>query len=189
MEEVDLREYARLLYEGQIFEEEQRAEAFQSVNEDLGEITPNDVTQTTYYFYNETKKQVVNGSQVKVSAGQMGPSTINVVYSATITHGFSIPLSINVSAMKDKIKANAGFTWNSSLSTTTSIGGSFEVAAGKVGYLGFTPYLNKTIGTAYTEIRYSNGNVTRTPTENVSGTSPIKLSNGVADGMYAIVYK
>lgn len=181
-EKKDLIEYAAELYEGQLFVEESQTS---------GSITrpePRDVTQSTSYYYTKTSNSRINGTRTKISADHVGPATINYVQSTTITHGFSIPASLNFSAMQDKIKIGAGFTWNSSLSTSTSIGGSFSVAAGKKGYLSFTPYLNKTSGTAYSVIRYSNGNTTTTPTLSVSGTSPIKLSDGKADGVYAVVY-
>lgn len=183
----DLNEYAKELNIGSKIEVVDNNTI--ETNNDLPNISSKAVTQSTTYYYNRTRVTNIKGTPVRVSTDYKtgdAPGTINVGYTKTISDSYSIPASLTFSLMQDKIKAQAGFTWVHNVSTATSLSASLPIPANKTSYLQFTPYLKRTEGTGYYVIRYSNGNTTTSSKYNVSGTSPIKLPNGSADGIYEV---
>lgn len=143
-------------------------------------------TWKVYRYSGQKGKSVVNGSRVKVSPDLKGPGTISSGQSVTITHSFGGSFG---TTLGDKIKASATFTWNKSAASSITFSGSFRVPSGKIGYVGFTPYLNKTWGTGYEDTMTQTGVISSRNIGTVYGLSPKKLSSGHADGVYTLVYK
>lgn len=101
--------------------------------------------------------------------------TVNVTYTNSFTAGLTSP---EIAA----IKANAGFTWAVSASTSTTY--SFTISKGQSGYIGFNPYYRKTTGTLYA---YYNSMPSGSMV--VEGRAPKKLSTGELDGIYTFIYQ
>ena len=94
----------------------------------------------------------------------------------------SASYSVSATLEKNAIKANAGFTWVSSASDSSTY--SFTLKNGDRGYIGFKPYLKKTYGTLK---KYSNWDGLLS-SKNAYGYSPKKTSSGEADGYYYFVH-
>lgn len=139
----------------------------------------------TYRYSGQKGNSVVNGARVKVSPDVKGPASLSSGYSTTVSNSFGGTFSASVG---DLIKKSASFTWNISASTTKTFSVTYKVPKGKTGYVGFTPYLNKTWGIGYEDTRTQTG-VISTKSATVYGYSPKKLKSGLADGLYALVYK
>lgn len=135
--------------------------------------------------YLETYTYKDSGSIIKCSPDAIGPATITYGNSVTVTESFSASFNLTAEAKK-YIKAGASFAWNDSASTSTSFGVSFSVPSGKTGYVAFSPRRNVSVGDMYEEVWNGNILVVENHLGLVSGYSPIKLSNGFADGVYSL---
>ena len=138
--------------------------------------------------YTESGHSVVNGSAVKVSPDAVGPADITYGTSVSISESFSVSGSATTESIKQAVRAGAGFTWTKSVSTSASFNVKYSVPKGRTGYIKFTPRLNKTVGT-YTVKYYLNNRYLTGDSSSVTAYSPIKLSNGHADGTYALVLR
>ncbi|MEI5907073.1 hypothetical protein WAK64_08385 [Bacillus spongiae] len=130
----------------------------------------------TIQYYN------LSTSAIKVSADiNCTTPTCAKTYSVSVT--VSASYSVTASAEKSAIKANAGFTWTTSASNSSSY--RFDIVKGDRGYIAFSPKMNKTVG--YLE-RWSNwdGYLYQKRAE---AYSPVKLPTGEADGEYYFVYR
>ncbi|MES1045496.1 hypothetical protein FOA22_13580 [Heyndrickxia oleronia] len=127
------------------------------------------------------------GLRKKVSGDALGPATISYGEAATITDSFTGNLVFNY---EKYIKSGASFTWNHTASSLSKFSVSFPVPSGKIGYVGFTPYLNKTWGNSYIDT-FNTAHVLISTSNNglVYGYSPKKTSAGFADGLYALIIK
>jgi hypothetical protein len=150
------------------------------------EPTTGDIgTEDNYYEYYKYSPfetlQKVEGSRKKVSAELQcttATCTISKTYTTSVSASYSVSLPIEINA----IKANAGFTWVSSASDTSTY--SFSLVKGDYGYVAFVPYYKKTRG--YLR-KYSNWDGLLSE-KIASGYSVIKTSSGEADGRYVFVY-
>ncbi|NBJ90879.1 DUF6060 domain-containing protein [Acutalibacter sp. 1XD8-36] len=179
---VDLLEY---VHELNALDSEQISSAEES---DVPAMLERDVTPMPYttYSYKESSSSKVSGSAVKVTADVKGPASITYGESITISDSYSAGVTLS-SSIKRAIQIGASFTWQRSLSTGTNFSVTYKVPSGKTGYVKFTPYLNKTKGTLTRSTTM--GIIVGTETYDAEGKSPIKLSNGLPDGTYAIVLK
>jgi hypothetical protein len=141
--------------------------------------------ETVIYDYRQSSTSVGYGTPIKVSADVTGPATISYLTSKTVSCSFGGGISLSA-AMQNAIKSGASFSWNTSLSTASSLSYSFSVPSGRTGYIQFTPYLNVTSGNLY-QIYVSSYGTTETNLGSVWGKSPKSLSNGFADGLYELV--
>ncbi|GAA0234510.1 hypothetical protein [Metaclostridioides mangenotii] len=133
-------------------------------------------------FFKKTSSKQITGSAKKLTqdvAGGSKGATISVSNSATISETFSISLD---ATMKKKVRAGAGFSWNTSLSRSVTT--THRVPAKKIGYVAFKPYYNQVTG-KLTTMLHSGESTTKTVTAN----SPKRLSTGVCDGLEYLVTK
>lgn len=134
-----------------------------------------------YYSYVRSSTGTYTAPLQKVSASincTTSSCTVTKSINATYTNSFTAGLTSPEIAA---IKANAGFTWAVSASTTSSY--SFTITKGQGGYIGFNPYYRKTTGTLYA---YYQG--IQASAKTVEGRAPKKLSNGELDGVYSFIY-
>lgn len=135
-----------------------------------------------YYKFVRTAHSVVDGPVQKVTANiscTTPKCSVRESVSATVSASYSVGLT----AEKNAIKANAGFTWTNSATRSTTF--SFEgLKTGEKGYVAFKPYLNRVWGKLS---RYSNWDGLL-DTKNASADAPKLLSNGAADGEFYFVY-
>ena len=140
------------------------------------------VVSTTFSFA-KTSETVFWGASEFVSACVEGPGTITASSSVTTTASFSISLT---GAAKTKIlnsaSANVGLSVSSGTGNTS--GASFSVPSGKFGKISFSPKYVTVIGDLTTIINYEVG--VETFTDTVTSTLPVKLNNGLADGLYKL---
>ncbi len=138
--------------------------------------------------YEENLGWRATGSKVQVSAWINCPSggsdcSIASTTQKTFTHEFSANVE---SGWKDYIRLGASYTWSSQTSTSTTY--TLPVKAGKTAYMSFRPWINYTRGYV-TTTWYSNGWYAGTTTSDmVFGNGPDMLSNGEANGIYALEY-
>ena len=144
----------------------------------------NPLAATVSYIYEETSSTVVTGTPKKVTIDMVGPCTITQAESITITDSFSTSVNSNAE-MKKQVKLGASFTWEHSLSSTTTITGTFPVPAGKTGYLRFIPKYRHTSG----NLKLVTTDVITTVTDlgTVWGQCPKKLDSGLCDGVLELV--
>ncbi len=188
--DIKLSQYVQVL-NNQTVDQNQKQSVTQSTSDTVTQHTSSTLDLppyiTSYYRYEQTYSYTDSGSSVKVTPDVIGPATITYGNSTTVTESFSAAISLNAEA-KRVIKGGASFTWNSSASTSTSFGLTYSVPAGKTGYIKFTPYRNVTVGELYEDVFY-NGTYMSTLDQGISyGYSPKKLSNGFADGIFALAY-
>lgn len=147
------------------------------------QITPSElllmsVSTTSTLPYNFTKRMEWVSwklNQFKVTPTIVGPATITYGSSVTTTESFSFSLGAATEPIKSLLRANASFTWSNSSSSSSNFGATFPVAAGKAGYVAFSP--------AYNNI---SADVTvNGVTSIVSGSAPKKLVSGFTDGYYS----
>lgn len=130
-----------------------------------------------------------SGNRIKVKNSRIKASpTINcttptckasISVGATTTNSFST----GVGAERNAIKANAGYTWSTSASSSSTF--SYSLRKGDQGYIGFNPYHWKVIGT----LEYWGGQgIGVIESKSAWGSYPVTLTNGQADGVYAFVY-
>lgn len=146
-------------------------------------MTPD--TYEKYRYEGETVCEDIVGSTRKVTPDVKGPAKISYGVSKTINHSFSIGISSLISA----IKSEASFTWNKSASTNKSFGTSFNVPSKEVGYVAFSPYMNKTGGEYYIDTYTGGGVLLSTEYGGYAyGYSP-KTVGDWADGLYELKLK
>lgn len=136
-----------------------------------------------YYRFSPRVTSRVVGSRIKATADFIAPAgggAVTKTASATVTQSFSV--NVSTSAEKSAIQAGCGFTWTKSASTSSSY--TAYLQPGESGYLAFTPYLKKVVGTLG---KYSimNGLIS---SKEVTGYSVTTLSSGEADGVYQFIY-
>lgn len=149
--------------------------------------SPNEVWK---YRYKQTSVSNPYGRAVKVSpdvAGGHNGATISYGYNELIgaTYGGQASANVNV---KKALTAGVNFTWNYSATTNTSFGVTYKVSPNKVGYVQFKPRVTYTKGDSYRDVY--NGAGIKIRTDNLGraeGTSPKKLNNGFADGIFSLV--
>lgn len=119
------------------------------------------------------------GSAKKVSASCVGPCTITYSNTITTTHTISITLSASMKAkFIATLKAEASITWVDSSSTSLSY--ALSVDSGKTGSVYFKPKIRTIQATFY------DSNLSGTL---FTATCPVKLDNGLTDGVFYIVYE
>ncbi len=122
-----------------------------------------------------SNKRKFTGAEQKLShdihGGELG-ATISV--GDTITVGESFTLGGTTEPIKEVVRANAGFTWNKSLSRTVTT--THKIPPHETRYVAFKPY--------YMEVKGEvNGMIAGTPIiEKIEATSPIKVGN-ICDGL------
>ncbi len=133
--------------------------------------------------YEETRWYYQTGEARKVSptvkASQNG-ATISYGESITIENSFSGGITFTA-AVKKIIQGGVSFSWNESLSTSSSFGVTFTLNDGQSGYIAFLPRFIVSQGTYYEE------RITTTAKYSITAKSPIKLATGYADGTYMLV--
>ncbi|WP_335690454.1 hypothetical protein [Cytobacillus firmus] len=134
-----------------------------------------------YYRYTPSSTTNVTGGTKKVTA-DIGCTTSTCRIDKAVSVTVSATYSVSLTAEKDAIKANAGFSWTSSASDSSTY--SFTLSKGDSGYIGFKPYLKKTSGTLK---RYSNWDGLLS-SKSAYAYSPRKTSSGEADGYYYFVH-
>ncbi|WP_282173662.1 hypothetical protein [Cytobacillus firmus] len=134
-----------------------------------------------YYRYTPSSTTNVTGGTKKVTA-DIGCTTSTCRIDKAVSVTVSATYSVSLTAEKDAIKANAGFSWTSSASDSSTY--SFTLSKGNSGYIGFKPYLKKTSGTLK---RYSNWDGLLS-SKSAHAYSPRKTSSGEADGYYYFVH-
>lgn len=143
-----------------------------------------------FYRFEDTQTSRVNGSPEKVTDDYIGPTQISIVTSVTITESYGGSFTLSATA-KNAISDSASFTWNRSLASGTSVGAAYDVPDGQIGYIEFVPYLNKITGSLYEAFSdpttgYMSDYVYK---GQAWGTCPIRLNNGIADGLFYPVYR
>ena len=125
----------------------------------------------------------VLGNRYKITPDMKGPCQIGTGQTITVSESFSGDFNITGSfkvRLLGEIKAQAGFQWVSSTTTSSYFDATYEVPANKVGAIYFTPYFRKF-------------NITYCDTEGVNhkivAKSPIETYAGFADGLYELVLK
>ncbi len=187
---IELREYIQIVNDGKKVKEKIK----DSKNEATVELSSdkNPPTQTsplTYTVSRFIKKGSgrTTGNAVKVTADVQGPGSVSYGLSASISNSFSLATGVSYD-ITEKIKANAGFTWVNSTSNNTVFGVTYNIPDGKKGYVQFTPYLNMVYGDSYMDTYNTAGILISSKSCGTSyGYSPINLSNGYADGLFALV--
>ena len=129
-----------------------------------------------YRTYRETSRSRVIAPPFYVTPEGRGPGKIFAVQ-APVRDSFSVNATVTFRGL---ITAGASFNWNSMLNT--SGGAVYDVPAGRVGRIRFTPFLNRTDGVITETVTGVS-----TKTYNVWGTSPIRLASNAADGRFELV--
>ena len=81
------------------------------------------------------------------------------------------------------------FDWHAQLSSSSNFTVAKQVAAGRTGYVEFTPRLMVTEGTMTRKLVHIPGGVVSSSEFEARGKSPIMLATGYADGIYDVKYK
>lgn len=120
-------------------------------------------------------------SRAKVTPDVRGPASISKGTSIQTSESFGG--SINVSAsikslIVAEVKAEVGFTWNTTSTSSSSFNATFNVPSNKIGAVYFTPYLQQF------DMYYYNVSGQQ---YNIIAKSPIKLSSGFTDGLYELI--
>ncbi|TKG98327.1 hypothetical protein FC682_26525 [Peribacillus simplex] len=135
-----------------------------------------------YWKYTPTSTtSKVTGKTKKVTA-DIGCTSASCSITKNVSVTVSASYSVSATAEKSAIKANAGFTWVSSASDSSTY--SFTLKKGDKGYVGFKPYYKKTTGKLK---KYSNWDG-YLYSKSASAQSPRKTANKEADGMYYFVH-
>lgn len=190
---IDLCDYVNELNQGQDEQVERAEDIYNRTNEMsipvLSHASPQSLVMPVEITnYTEESNSVVNGSPIKITADVKGKATISYGNMTTVSESFTVSGTTTTEAIKNKIRLGAGFTWNKSATSNSSFGITYTVPAGKTGYITFTPKYNKTVGT-YRVRFYLENRLLTDDSYSVTAKSPISLSNGFADGTYALVVK
>ncbi|KWU57728.1 hypothetical protein AWW70_21375 [Bacillus mycoides] len=143
------------------------------------QITPLDYYE--YWKYSPSSTSTVTGSTKKVTS-EIWCNSNSCSISKSVGVTVSESYSVSATAEKNAIKANAGFTWTTSATDTSTY--SFTLGFGDSGYIGFKPYLRKTSGSLK---KYSNWDGYLF-SKSAYAYSPKKTSSGEADGFYYFVH-
>jgi len=180
--DIPLEEYIRL-QESSLTVEDEIQETLNSI--DITPRSPDYFVKLRYAGQDGSSK--INGARQKVTADIKGPGSVSVGESITVSESFSGTYGV---ALGEEIKYNASFNWVKSLLSAKTFGVTLNVAAGKTGYVGFTPYINKTWGKAYIDTYNMVNQLIKSEYSGiVYGYSPKKTSAGYCDGLYELVYK
>lgn len=180
LEDFDLVEYANLLNNQPVIEQKTY---FDTENKDLSTRGAIPVP-VTIYTYTESDTYTSIGPAEKCTPDVVGPATISYGNQISTTTQWSASISLGWQA-KDTIEAGASFGWNKSSSSNTSFGLSFDVVAGKTGYVTFRPRYNTTEGTLRART-YQNYKLIFDNSYEIKGHSPKKLPTGFTDGIFAL---
>lgn len=148
------------------------------------DIVPQGRPSTFAYTFEQSSADKTLGTAVKITADIKGPASVSYGESVTVSDSFGGDISINAK-IEDAIEGGASFTWENSLSSSAQFSVTYSIPAGKTGYIQFTPYYNLSTGTIVRRL-YS-PSLVKTERFKGWGRSPIKLSTGFADGIYALV--
>lgn len=160
--------------------------AITAIEEKNGDInSPKRGPSAVSYGFTESYNYRTLGTPKKVTSDVAGPGHIDYGESTTISASYGGDLSIN-SSIENAIQMGASFSWEVSLQSSAQFTVGYDIPAGRTGYIEFTPYLRVSVGTLTRKIISSTGIVTSSKDYNVWGKSPIKLSSGFADGLYAL---
>ncbi|WP_033163919.1 hypothetical protein [Clostridium sp. KNHs205] len=137
--------------------------------------------------YIQNSAFVTTGGVEKCTADVVGPA--NISYGNSIGTSESFNYGANLTGeIKKVIKAGATFSWVTSSSSNTSFNLTFQVPAGKTGYVMFQPYLNYTYGNVR-EVVVAGGMIISDTKILANATCPKVLSNGFTDGIFALALK
>lgn len=184
--DIDLYTYAKQLNK-QVLKQKQRLFNKKNIEEkqSLHSSKVKPALTFIYYDFEEVRHWSELGTPIKVTPSVVGPASLSYGNSETASQSFNINISASAD-VTDKIRAGAGFTWNTSASTNTSFGVTFNISSGRTGYVQFRPYQNVTYGTV-NELYYQYGDlISKKNLGDAVGTSPIKLQNGFADGVFEL---
>jgi|GEM_PF-6387707 len=123
------------------------------------------------------------GNRDRVSPYVKGPGKVSITTSITTacTYSFSIGVTsgdLIKKYIRTAFEGQFGIAWQYSSSSSLSL--SYDIPAGKTGAIYFTPAIYKTSG------YYYDSNYNSYP---VSASTPKKLSNGLTDGIFELIYK
>jgi hypothetical protein len=185
---LDLKEYAKILNCQQEIKQDtsstNKVKDLQSIEGTTPSLSRTYQIEATY-SYVQSYATTTTGMPSKVTPDIVGPTTVSYGNSVSFSESFSVSVSIN-GEMKKVIKGGATFTWNSSATTSANFGLSYQIPAGKTGYVSFSPYYNITVGNLTTKL-WQDGVCFQTTTTAATGYSPKVLANGIADGIYALM--
>lgn len=150
-------------------------------------VTSSGVVATWIYDYRETRTYNGIGDPIKVSADMKGPGSISHFNATTIEHSFGGEVGLTWTMISD-IQLGASFDWHKSLSSETSNGYTYEVPAGRTGYIQFTPYLSVTVGGMY-HVYIAPLVTNEYYVGEVWGATPKEIAGGFADGLFELVLK
>jgi hypothetical protein len=105
-----------------------------------------------------------------------------------LSEEFSVGISASAT-IKDAITSEVSFDWHAQLSSSSNFTVAKQVAAGRTGYVEFTPRLMVTEGTMTRKLVHIPGGVVSSSEFEAWGKSPIMLATGYADGIYDVKYK
>lgn len=189
--QLTLQNYKNILEESDLVKEKiekEKAIASKSGTEDP---LTKDFSATSLIMipsYDEDLGWQATGTKVQVSAWVQCPAgttacTIQSTNQKTISHSFSTNVE---SGWKEYIRIGASYQFQYQLATSTSY--TLPIDPGKTGYMSFRPWINYTRGVV-TVNYYTNGWYSGSTTSGmVYANGPDKLSNGEANGIYAVEY-
>lgn len=139
-------------------------------------------------IYTETSQWIGLGDPIRVTAFCVG-CHISTTQSASISQSFGGTISLNAT-LRDRISTGASFSWNSSATRSSTSSYSWQVPTNMTGHIEFTPRLNVTQGVITRVFTWPPFmDTTLEYRGSVWGASPIRLSNGQADGTFRLVYR
>ncbi len=183
---VDLAEYAHQL--NTLPRAPESSDVMDEQNDQQKAIFRKPGTSTYVYSYKETKAYETLGDGIKVTPDAVGPATITYGESVTVSEEFSVGISASAT-IKDAITSEVSFDWHAQLSSSSNFTVAKQVAAGRTGYVEFTPRLMVTEGTMTRKLVHIPGGVVSSSEFEAWGKSPIMLATGYADGIYDVKYK
>lgn len=149
------------------------------------------ITSTRHEVTSRGVGRPVNGNPIRVTPFVQGPATITTGQSVTISESFSASAGVTAE-VKRLIRADVGASWNTSLSTSSSFGITFNpIPNGRTGHVEFTPrFSNFTFQQFLVTYNIFTGNVvSRQDLGSVSARPPVRLSSGFADGTFRKVIR
>lgn len=185
---VDLVEYASMLNNQPVINQTSSLLKDAQLTDTPLQNSTNSINSTippvTVREYNETGAFRTTGGVEKCTADVVGPA--NLTYGNSIGTSDAFNYQFNITAeIKKIIKAGASFTWVDSSTSNTNFSLTYQIPAGKIGYVTFQPYLNYTYG-KIREVVFVNNVIISDNSYLANATSPVKLSNGFTDGIFAL---
>lgn len=113
--------------------------------------------------------------------------TMSVTQSASVSASFTKGASLSAT-YKSMIAASISSSATLSVSTNASQTGTYTVPANKFGRVAFSPRVLQTTGNFIVEEDRVGGTVVEISRTPVDANFPLKLSNGLADGLYEPIY-